>query len=600
MSQKQRSEIQEQFKWNTSDLFASPEVWKSHLDDLSVEMTRVSSFKGRICSSPYSLLEFLDYDSSISKEFERVYIYASLRSDEDVSNAERQADVKAVEQHEIEYSQLSAFVRPELSQLSRDAVDDYLRQVPELNQYSMMLDRIIRQKEHTLSAAEEEILSKTSILGNPSHDAYSVFSDAEMPFPRIVLKDGAEVELDQTTFSRVRSSSVAEDRKAAFDAFWDNYKKFEGTFGELMNGNVRMAVFNAKVRKYDSALSAALSPNCIPTDVYRSLIDNVNRNLPTFHRYLRLKARLLGVERLSYADVYAPAVADVNLSYSYQEAQQLVLEAIKPLGDDYVAVVKKAFDERWIDVFPNKGKASGAYSNGAAYDVHPYILMNFDGRYDHVGTLIHELGHTMQSYLSNKNQPFAKADYSIFVAEVASTFNEALLDNLMLTKLVDKSQRISLLMNMLDGFKGTLFRQTQFAEFQLRMTECVERGEPITGSRLSDLYGEITRRYYGHDLGVCNVDSRVNLEWAYIPHFFMGFYVYQYSTSFVASQALCEMVLTGDEMARMRYMDFLAAGDSKYPIDELRDAGVDMTSAEPFDRAIVKMNSLMDQLEALL
>ena len=278
----------------------------------------------------------------------------------------------------------------------------------------------------------------------------------------------------------------------------------------------------------------------------------------------------------------------------------MVLNALKPLGDEYCGVVKRAFDERWIDVFPNKGKASGAYSNGAAYDVHPYILMNFDGRYDSVSTLIHELGHTMQSYFSNKFQPFAKSDYSIFVAEVASTFNEALLDDYMLSQLKAKDERLFLLMSMLDGFKGTLFRQTQFAEFQWKMVQKAEKGEPITGKVLSELYLDITRRYYGHDAGVCTVDDRLAIEWAYIHHFYMGFYVYQYSTSFVASQALTEMVLKDQSDALSRYMDFLKAGDSKYPIDELTDAGVNMLTSEPFDLVIVKMNKLMDEVEKLL
>ena len=277
-----------------------------------------------------------------------------------------------------------------------------------------------------------------------------------------------------------------------------------------------------------------------------------------------------------------------------------MLDALAPLGDEYLGVVRRAFEERWIDVMPNQGKASGAYSNGAAYDVHPYILMNFDGRYDSVGTLIHELGHTMQSYYSNLRQPFALADYSIFVAEVASTFNEALLDHMMLSRLKDSRQRISLLMSMLDGFKGTLFRQAQFAEFQLRASQMVEKGDPITGRALSSLYGEIARKYYGHEGGACIVDDPVNIEWAFIPHFYMGFYVYQYSTSFVASQALSESVLRADDGALGRYMEFLAAGDSKYPIEELRDAGVDMLSPLPFDMAIKKMNALMDKVEALL
>ncbi len=600
MAQTDRKDIDEKYKWNLSDLYSSKDVWAEHKKSLAEKIKEVSRFKGHIADSAIALLDFFTFDSNIEKEMARLSIYASLLSDQDVNNAENLALVKEIESLSIDYVQLTHFVRPELSAISADTYAAFTAQQPSLAQYSMAIDRILRGKEHTLSDVEEELLSKVSMLGNTPYSTFSVFSDAEMPFPTITTSDGQQVVLDHSAFARLRASEVRDDRQKAFYAFWENYRKFEGTFGELTDGNLRRKVFAAQVRKYPSALDSALSYNNIPRGVYTSLIDNVNKNLDTFHRYLRLKKRLLGVDRLEYADVYAPAVAKSDLHFTYEEAQQMVIEALAPLGTQYVDVVRRAFRERWIDVMPCKGKATGAYSNGAAYDVHPYILMNFDGLYDHVGTLIHELGHTMHSYLSNASQPFPTCDYSIFVAEVASTFNEALLDNMMLRRLTDRNNRIELIMNMLDGFKGTLFRQAQFAEFQLRMTEMAERSEPITGQKLSALYGEILRRYYGHDSGVCYIDPVVDIEWAFIPHFYMGFYVYQYSTSFVASQALSEIVLQGSDAERNRYLNFLSAGDSKYPIDELRDAGVDMLSDQPFNKAISKMNNLIDQLESLL
>ncbi len=600
MAQLEREQVEEQYKWDLTPLYNSVEDWRNAKEALVAQMSKIRDFKGRLADSASTLYEYLHQDNENQRILSKLYLYASLKSDQDVSKAENLALVKEMELVDVNYSQLTDFDNAELAAIPDETYASFFAAEPRLQEFSMVLDRVIKRRKHTLSDAEESILAKMSILGNPPYDAYSVFSDAEMPWPTITLENGEQVELDHSSFSKVRSSSVRADRKLAFEAFWDNYKKFEGTFGELMNGDLRRKQFYATVRHYSSALGAALYGNNIPTGVYHSLIDNVNKNLPTFHRYLKLKATLLGVSKLEYYDLYAPAFANAELKYSYDEARQMVLDAISPLGDEYGSIVRRAFAERWIDVMPNKGKASGAYSNGAAYDVHPYILMNFDGRYDCVGTLIHELGHTMQSFFSNREQAYPKSDYSIFVAEVASTFNEALLDHLMLSRLKGRNERISLLMNMLDGFKGTLFRQTQFAEFQLEAMRMAEHGDPVTGEALSRLYGEITRKYYGHDAGVCNVDSRVNIEWAFIPHFYMGFYVYQYSTSFVASQALSEDVLSNKPDALKKYLHFLAAGDSKYPIEELADAGVDMLSSQPFDTAIAKMNSLMDQIEQLI
>lgn len=600
MAQVERTNVEEKYKWDLTPIYKTVDDWRQEKETLANSLPSIREYKGRLAESAQTLYSFFHQQSENERIIAKLYLYASLLSDQDVSVADNLALVKEVEQVDIEFAQITDFTSSELAAIPEATYAKFRDEEPRLDDYRMVIDRVLRERKHTLSEAEEAVLAKMSILGNAPNDAYSVFSDAEMPAPSITLSDGSAVLLDHANFAKIRSSKNRDDRKAAYEAFWDNYKKYEGTFGELMNGNIRRSIFGATVRKYPSSLDAALYGNNIPTDVYQSLIENVNKNLPTFHRYLKLKARLLGYDKLEYYDLYAPAVADVDLNFTLEEAQQMVLDAVKPLGDDYSAVVKRAFEERWIDFLPNKGKRSGAYSNGAAYDVHPYILMNFDGRYDNVGTLIHELGHTMQSYYSNLRQPYPLADYSIFVAEVASTFNEALLDHLMLSRLTDKAERISLLMSMLDGFKGTLFRQTQFAEFQLEATKMAERGEPITGQALSELYGRITRKYYGHDAGVCNVDERINIEWAFIPHFYMGFYVYQYSTSFVASQALSQNVLYGKPDNLSRYLDFLACGDSKYPIEQLSDAGVDMLSPVPFDTAIAKMNAIMDEIEKLL
>jgi oligoendopeptidase F len=367
-----------------------------------------------------------------------------------------------------------------------------------------------------------------------------------------------------------------------------------------MNGEAQKLRFFSKARKYPTAVEMALDAANIPVSVYTRLVDGVNRNLPAFHRYLKLRKRVLALNELHYYDLYAPLVGSVKLEYSPEEAQKLVLDAVAPLGAEYQATIQRAFKERWIDLLPSEGKRSGAYSNGGAYDVHPYMLINYNGKYADVSTLAHELGHTMQSYFSNKLQPYPLAGYPIFVAEVASTFNESLLIDHVLKNIKDDDARLALLGNYLENIKGTVFRQTQFAEFELRMHEMAGKGQPITGDALAKLYLDIARKYYGHDQGVSIVDDYIANEWSYIPHFYRDFYVFQYATSFMASEALAAKVKAGDQTARDRYLKFLGAGGSRYPIDLLREAGVDMTTGEPLDLTMKTMTRVMDEMESIL
>ena len=443
-------------------------------------------------------------------------------------------------------------------------------------------------------------MAQTSLIAGAPSSIYAILSNAELPYPEVELSDGEVVKLNKAGYARYRALPNRQDREIVFGAFWKVFKDFRRTFGVQLYSNVKKDMFYARTRGYKSSLESALDKNNIPTEVYTALIENVNKNLDSFHRYLKLKKRMLDVEMLKYSDVYAPVVKGIDLRYTYDEAKKLVIDAAKPLGRSYVRVVERALKNRWVDVHPTPGKRAGAYSNGSAYDVHPYILLNYNGQYDDVSTLAHELGHTMHSYYSNKEQPYPTADYSIFVAEVASTFYEALLIDKMLKEIKDDDVRLSLLMNYLDGIKGTVFRQTQFAEFELLIHEKAENGEPLTGDILSELYGDILKRYYGHDKGVCHIDELYTVEWAYIPHFYYNFYVYQYSTSFTASTALCEKVLSKEKDAVKKYLQFISAGGSKYPIDLLREAGVDMTTAEPFDKTMVVMNRTMDEIEAIL
>jgi len=599
-AQNERSKIDDKYKWDLTPVYESDEVWEQKLEDFKSEMQKVSKFEGKLGNSASDLLAYLTFSDDLMKEGYRLYIYASLKSDMDLRDQDNMARTKKIREVFINFGQLASFVSPELAAIPDETIQKFLKEEPKLEIHRMDLEDISRMKMHTLSNLEEALMAKTGMITGIAGSAYNVFSNAEMPWEHMKLSNGEEVELNRTEFSVIRASADRADRQNATKVYWDNYLKFEGTYGEFLNGNVKVDVFNAKARNYESSLEAALKTNNIPVEVYHSLVENVNKNLPTFHRYLKLKQRMLGVDTLRYSDIYAPTVNGVELKYTYDEAQELILKAFKPLGKEYVNVVKEAFDNRWIDIYPNTGKRSGAYSNGAAYDVHPYILLNYTDSYNEVSTLAHELGHTMHSYYSNKTQPFATANYATFVAEVASTFNEVLLNDMMQKKLKDDDLKLSLLMNMLDGFKGTLFRQTQFAEFELKMHEMAEQGVPLTGQQLTELYGDICRKYYGHDKNVCKVEDNIGIEWAAIPHFYMGFYVYQYSTSFVASQALASKVLAGEKGAKEKYMEFISAGGSDFPIEILKNAGVDMTTSEPFEQAIAAMNDLMDQIEMIL
>ena len=432
------------------------------------------------------------------------------------------------------------------------------------------------------------------------YDIFNVFSNAEFPYPQIMMSDGQSVKLHQSAFSLYRAAPHREDRKKVFASFFGKLGEFHRTFGTQLAASVHAHLFTMRARNHTSCLESTLDTNNIPVAVYRRLIEGVQEHLPTFHRYLELRKRMLQVGELHYYDLYAPLVRSVDVTYSIEEAQELVLKSIEPLGAEYSKTIRRVFDERWIDAFPTEGKRSGAYSNAAAYDVHPYILLNFNGTYDDVSTLAHELGHTMHGYFSNKTQPYPTSRYAIFVAEVASTFNEALLNDYMLTTITDDAARLSVLGNYLENLKATVFRQTQFAEFELIIHELAERGEALTGETLNEQYMNITKKYYGHDEGVCCIDDEIKFEWTYIPHFYYNFYVFQYATSYTASALLSELVLQGDKAAVKRYMEFLSCGGSDYPIELLKKAEVDLTTSQPLEFTISKMNRVMDEMERIL
>jgi oligoendopeptidase F len=598
--ERDRSKVPEKYTWDLTHIYASDDAWRQAKDKLVAEIPKLKEFKGKLSSSAATLADALELGSRLSKEFARAYVCASMMSDTDTRVSKYQGMQQEMIQLGSTLNAESAYVEPEILKTDRATIDRFIATEPRLKSYGLYLDDIQRRAPHTLSDAEERLLASAGVIVSAPSTTYGIFSDADFPYPSVTLSDGKSVRLDSSGYSLYRAVPNREDRKKVMSEFFGALGKFHGTFGSTLNGQVQSDIFFARARKYNNSLEAALDGPNVPTSVYTRLIDGVNRHLPTFHRYLKLRQRMMKLQELHYYDLYAPLVSSVDLTYSIDEAQKIVMESLKPLGPEYEAAAKRAFTERWTDWYPTEGKRAGAYSNGGAFDVHPYMLLNYNGKYTDMSTVAHELGHTMHSYFSNKTQPFPTASYPIFVAEVASTFNEALLIDYMLDTIKDDATKLSLLGNYLEGIKSTVFRQTQFAEFELKMHEMAEKGEPLTGEALDTLYAGITKKYYGHDKNICVVDDYIAHEWAFIPHFYRNFYVFQYATSFTAAEALAEKVIAGDQTATERLLTFLSSGGSKYPIDLLKDAGVDMTTDEPLELTIKKMNRVMDEMEKLL
>jgi oligoendopeptidase F len=599
--ERDRAKVADKYKWNLADIYADVPAWQKQKAAVTADIPKLGDFRGKLAASPAALASALELSTRLAKELTRLYVYASMLADTDTRVSAPQGMQQEMQQIFAQYGAAASYIEPELLKAGTATVEKFIASEPRLKIYAFYLRDVVRRAPHTLSDAEEKLLADAAPLAGSASNIYGILTNADFPYPTITLSDGRSVKIDQAGYSELRTSKNRDDRKAAMTSFFTSLGGFSRTFGTTINSEIQKVMFYAKARKYQSDLEASLDPANIPVSVYTRLVAGVNRHLPTFHRYLKLRKRMMGItDDLHYYDLYAPLVGSVDLRYTPEQAQQHVLEAVLPLGVEYQTVLKRAFSERWLDWHPTEGKRSGAYSNGGAYDVHPYMLLNYLGQYNDVSTLAHELGHTMHSYFSNKTQPFPTADYATFVAEVASTFNEALLIDHMLKQIKDTPTRLSLLGNYLENIKATVFRQTQFAEFELKMHEMAEKGQPITGETLDKLYLDITRRYYGHDQKITVVDDYIAHEWSFVPHFYRDFYVFQYATSFTAAEALSAKVLSGDKDATKRYLTFLSSGGSDYPVNLLKTAGVDMTTDEPLDLTIQKMNAVMDEMEKLL
>lgn len=591
-----RSEIAEADKWALEDLFLTDADWEAAVKQLEEQLAQLKGYAGKVSASADALYAYLTLADETENLFEKVLVYSNEKMHEDMGNSTYQGYAAQAQAAAARLSAAEAFFEPELLAMEESRLQGFLKEEPELEKYRLLIDRVWRRKAHTLSAAEEEILAKTYEMATAPDDIFSMFNDADAKFGTIRDENGKEVELTHGRFGGFMESSDRRVRKEAFEALYQTYDQFQNTLAATYSANVKKAKFYADVRKYPSALAAALAPGNIPTEVYDNLIETVHRFLPAMYRYVALRKRALGVEELHMYDVYVPLVADQTKKIPFAEAKEIVKRGLAPMGEEYVSHLEEGFDHRWIDVYENRGKRSGAYSWGA-YGTHPYVLLNYQGKLDDVFTLAHEMGHALHSWYSNANQPYVYSGYLIFVAEVASTCNESLLMQYLLKESKDKKEKAYLLNHFIDQFKGTLFRQTMFAEFEKITHEMYAKGESLTAERLCAVYMDLNRKYFGEEMVS---DPQIALEWARIPHFYTEFYVYQYATGFSCAIALSKRILEMGEAGVADYMKFLKGGCSKDPIELLKMAGVDISTPKPVEDALQLFEELVSELEELL
>lgn len=590
-----RADVPEKDKWAIQDLFATDDDWRAALAKAKEFIPRITAFRGRLAESGAVLLSFFRLDDEISLAFDALVHYAQRRSDEDTRVAAYQEMVSQVTRFAVEIQSAAAFETPELLAISDEDMNRLYAEAPELELYRLNIDRIRRRREHVLSDKEEAILAAAGEMAASPDDIYSMLNDADLKFPDAVDKDGNKHPVTHGTFIPLMQSYDRVLRKSAFDSLYSVYGQFRNTSAATLSAQLKQLLFFANVRKYPSTLDAALDGNEVPTEIYRNLIDAVHRSFAPMYRYVALRKKLLGVDELHMYDLYVPVVDGVEMKFTFEEAKEIALKALAPLGEDYLNLLREGFANGWIDVYENEGKRSGAYSAGAR--VHPYVLLNFKGTLDDVFTLVHEMGHSIHSYLSNKTQPTAYQDYVIFVAEVASTCNEALLMEYLLSVTTDKKERAYLINHFLEQFRGTLYRQTMFAEFELAANEMTQRGEGTTAEALCAMYKKLNEQYFGPEM---NVDEEISLEWARIPHFYYDYYVYQYATGYAAAIALSRRILREGEAAVKDYLGFLSGGCSADPITLLRGAGVDMASPKPVEDATKLFDEMISEMEKIL
>ena len=585
-------------RWDLRDLFPNVSAWNAERNEVEDYFDALAECEGRL-GNPKGLNTCLERYHTALKRLYRVGVYASLLADQDTSQSIPLEMRQQVRRLYTRFSEVTSYMAPELIALGADTIDDFKKRLPRLTRYDRLLEVTLRQAPHVLDPQRESLLASAGAMGGTPSAIYRVLANANIPWPTIKLSDGESVRLSQSGYTKYRQVPERDDRKQVFEAFWSTWQDYEQTMGETFHAHLQQAKFFADARNYDSTLAAALGGTHVPEAVYRNLVKQVNDNLDTLHRYLTLRERILGIDQIEYYDIYPPLV-ELETDYPIASAKPLVVTAMAPLGEDYVAKLSEGLSARWMDLYPCENKVSGAYMSGSAYGVHPYVLMNYNDDFESVSTLAHEWGHAVHTMLSSETQPFETARYPIFLAEIASTVNEVLLVDDRMQVATTDDEKLYYLGFLLEQWRGTFFRQAMFAEYELQVHEAFADGTPLSGARLSEMYGDILKRYHGHDEGVLTIDPTFHIEWAYIPHFYRNFYVYQYATSITAGAAFAEKILAGDTQARDAYLNMLRAGGSDDPHALLVAAGVDMTTAAPYEAVFRKLNGVMDQIEAIL
>ena len=592
---RERSQIPVEDTWAIEDLYPADEAWHADLAALAAEKEKLVSYAGKLGQSGQTLYDFLWACEQVNVKSNRLANYCMRKSDEDTRNATYQAMTGEFIGIAVALNAATSFETPEIMSIEDDVLDGFYKACPQLERYRRYLTNLRRRKEHVLSAVEEKLLASAGEMAQTPDKVYGMLADADLTFADAVDSEGNRHALRQGTFVSLQNSTDRTLRKSAYENLYDGFSGVKNTAAGLLDAQNKQLKFFAEARKYGSAFEASLDSTDVPTAVYLNLIEAVHKNFDKMHRYVRLRKKLLGLDELHFYDIYTPLVKDVDKKIPFAQAKTTVYDSLAPLGDEYRKILQEGFDNRWIDVYPNAGKRSGAYSAGAK--VHPFVLLNYTGTLDSQFTLAHEMGHALHSYLSNKTQNPIDSGYVIFVAEVASTCNEALLMEYLLGKTTDKKERAYLINHFLDQFKGTIYRQTMFAEFELLMGKLVAEGKTLTADLLSQEYRRLNEEYYGPDMVV---DDRIAMEWARIPHFYYNYYVFQYATGYSAAIALSRRILAEGKSAVDDYIRFLSGGCSKSPIDLLKDAGVDMTTPAPVEKALALFGELLDEMETLM
>ena len=591
----QRNEIDEKDTWDLSTIFETDQKWEEELALLTEDTKQAASLEGHLLDSAESLLDITERYLELSRRLEKLYVYAHMKNDQDTRVAKYQEYYAKAMALYSQLDQVFSFYEPEFMAITEEQYQNFLAGEPKLQPYKHFFDKLLQNKDHVLSQREEELLAGAGEIFGAASETFAILDNADIVFPFVKDEDGNEVQLSHGVYMRLVESKNREVRRGAYEALYATYEQYQHTYAKTLQTNVKVQNYRAKVRNYKSAREAALAANFVPESVYDNLVSAVRKHLPLLHRYLALRSKILGISDLKMYDVYTP-LSSVEYSFTYEEALKKAEEALAVLGEDYLSRVKRAFSERWIDVYENQGKRSGAYSGGS-YDTNAFMLLNWQDNLDNLFTLVHETGHSMHSSYTRETQPYVYGDYSIFLAEIASTTNENILTEKLLQEVQDDATRFAILNNFLDGFRGTVFRQTQFAEFEHAIHQADQNGEVLTSEFLNKLYADLNQEYYG----LSKEDNpQIQYEWARIPHFYYNYYVYQYSTGFAAASALAEKIVHGSQEDRDRYIEYLKAGKSDYPLNIMCKAGVDMEKEDYLNDAFAVFERRLDEFEALV